>query len=119
MIQHPDRPRFLFHAPLPCGFARKILGENLHRHISSQTRIPRPVDLTHAAGPEQADYLVRPEARARLEAGPVSFAYDQQWLRYPAVLIELALVVGAFLLWRGSARFRFRRSKVAAPEESA
>jgi hypothetical protein len=52
-------------------------------------------------------------------AGPVSFAYDQQWLRYPAVLIELALVFGAFLLWRGSARFRFRRPKVESTEETA
>jgi hypothetical protein len=40
-------------------------------------------------------------------AGTVSFSYDDQWLRYPAVLIELGLVFGAFLLWRGSAKFKF------------
>jgi GT2 family glycosyltransferase len=40
-------------------------------------------------------------------AGTVSFSYGDQWLRYPAVLIELALIFGAFLLWRGSAKFSF------------
>ena len=39
--------------------------------------------------------------------GSVSFAYGDQWLRYPALLIELGLVAGAFLLWRGSARFKW------------
>jgi hypothetical protein len=41
------------------------------------------------------------------QAGPVSFSYGDQWLRYPEVLVELGLVFGAFLLWRGSARFRW------------
>jgi hypothetical protein len=40
------------------------------------------------------------------QPGAVSFSYGDQWRRYPEVLIELALVVGAFLLWRGSARFK-------------
>lgn len=46
--------------------------------------------------------------------GTVSFAYGNQWLRYPVVLIELALIFGAFCLWRGSARFKwpFRRRPV-------
>jgi hypothetical protein len=39
--------------------------------------------------------------------GTVSFAYGDQWMRYPAVLFELALVVGAFLVWRGSWRFKW------------
>lgn len=45
--------------------------------------------------------------------GDVSFAYGNQWIRYPALLIQLALGFGAFLLWRGSARFRwpFRRRR--------
>jgi hypothetical protein len=52
--------------------------------------------------------------------GPVSFSYGDQWLRYPAVLIELVLVAGAFLLWRGSASFRRRRPVVeVAPSEAA
>jgi hypothetical protein len=43
--------------------------------------------------------------------GPISFSYDDQWQRYPWVLLEIGLVVGAFLVWRGSARFKlpFRR----------
>jgi hypothetical protein len=40
-------------------------------------------------------------------AGTVSFSYGDQWLRYPEVLIELGLVAGAFLLWRGSAKFKW------------
>ncbi len=50
--------------------------------------------------------------------GPVSFSYGDQWLRYPAVVIQLVLLVGAYLLWRGSARFRRRRPK-PAPEETS
>lgn len=38
-------------------------------------------------------------------SGSVAFSYAKQWLRYPALLLELAVLVGAFLLWRGSARF--------------
>ncbi|MGZ4689406.1 MAG: glycosyltransferase [Acidimicrobiia bacterium] len=43
--------------------------------------------------------------------GTVSFSYGNQWQRYPALLVELGLVGGAFVLWRGSARFKwpFRR----------
>jgi hypothetical protein len=48
--------------------------------------------------------------------GPVSFSYGDQWMRYPAVLLQLALVVGAFLLWRGSARFELRRRRPVEEE---
>ncbi len=41
------------------------------------------------------------------QPGAVSFSYGDQWQRYPLVLVEIALVVGAFLLWRGSARFKW------------
>jgi hypothetical protein len=37
--------------------------------------------------------------------GTVAFDFANQWWRYPVVLLELLLVVGAWLLWRGSARF--------------
>jgi GT2 family glycosyltransferase len=37
--------------------------------------------------------------------GTVSFEFANQWWRYPVVVLELALVIGAWLLWRGSARF--------------
>jgi hypothetical protein len=52
--------------------------------------------------------------------GPVSFSYANQWLRYPVVLLELALIVGAFLLWRGSARFNwpFRRRHAEADADA-
>jgi hypothetical protein len=48
--------------------------------------------------------------------GPVSFSYANQWFRYPVVLMQLALVIGAWLLWRGSWRFHwpFRRRRADA-----
>jgi hypothetical protein len=48
--------------------------------------------------------------------GAVSFSYGDQWLRYPAVLLEIGLVAGAFLLWRGSARFRWSLRRPPADE---
>ncbi len=48
--------------------------------------------------------------------GTVSFSYGDQWQRYPVVLIELGLVAGAFLLWRGSARFRMPFRRPSEPE---
>jgi GT2 family glycosyltransferase len=51
--------------------------------------------------------------------GPVSFSYGDQWLRYPALLVELGLVAGAFLLWRGSARFRWPLRRRRAEEVSS
>lgn len=47
--------------------------------------------------------------------GPVTFSYAEQWLRYPALLVELALLVGAFLLWRGSAKFELGRRRRRVP----
>jgi hypothetical protein len=46
-------------------------------------------------------------------AGTVNIAFANQWWRYPVVLLQLALVVGTWLLWRGSARFTlpWRRSR--------
>jgi GT2 family glycosyltransferase len=66
-------------------------------------------DLTHRRAYAWANGYELPQR------GAVTFDYANQWWRYPAVLLELALVVGAFLLWRGSARFRlpWRREKAA------
>lgn len=48
--------------------------------------------------------------------GTVSFAYGDQWQRYPAVILELGLVAGAFLVWRGSARFKWPLRRPPSPE---
>jgi hypothetical protein len=56
-------------------------------------------DLPHRRAFEWANGYAHPRA------GEVSFSFTQQWWRYPVVLLQLALVVGAWLLWRGSARF--------------
>lgn len=52
--------------------------------------------------------------------GAVSFSFTKQWLRYPIVLLELVIVVGAWLLWRGSWRFRmpWRRREANREEPS-
>ena len=57
-----------------------------------------------------------PTATPSTSPGPVSFSYGDQWQRYPVVLIELGLVVGAFLLWRGSARFKLPFRRPSDPE---
>ena len=38
--------------------------QDLDRHVAAQTRIERPPDLTHAAGADERDQLVRAEALA-------------------------------------------------------
>ena len=51
--------------------------------------------------------------------GSVSISDTQQWLRYPIVLIELLLVLGAVMLWRGTTRFRRKRARATAPDQAA
>jgi hypothetical protein len=41
-----------------------ILGQDLDRDFPPQTRVPRPIDLPHAAGPEKAEDLVRSQVRS-------------------------------------------------------
>ena len=53
------RPSFLV--------ARQLLGQDLDRDVSLEASVPRFVDLTHAAGPDGLDDLVRPQLRARLD----------------------------------------------------
>ncbi|MBM3674077.1 MAG: glycosyltransferase [Actinobacteria bacterium] len=50
---------------------------------------------------------------AHPDKGTVTISYGRQWTRYPLVLLQLAIVVGAFGLWRGSLRFR-RRGRAAS-----
>jgi hypothetical protein len=40
--------------------------------------------------------------------GAVSFSFTEQWMRYPAILLQVLLVVGAVLLWRGRVSLRRR-----------
>jgi GT2 family glycosyltransferase len=46
--------------------------------------------------------------------GAVSFAFTDQWMRYPVLAVQVALILGAFLLWRGGVGRR--RSQPAGSE---
>jgi hypothetical protein len=52
-------PRFQFEPLPPHGIVRHFRRQNLQRHISSQSRIARPVHFPHAACAERGDDLVR------------------------------------------------------------
>ena len=43
------------------GVAGQLLGQDLDRDLAVQPRVPRAVDLAHAAGAERGDDLVRAE----------------------------------------------------------
>ena len=47
---------------------RKTLGEHLDGDVPFQTRIPRPVDLTHAACAERRDNLVHSQLGTWLQS---------------------------------------------------
>ena len=42
-------------------------------------------------------------------AGPVSFSYANQWMRWPAVALQVGVIVGAVVLWRSDRPRRARR----------
>ncbi len=55
--------------------ARELLGQSLDRDLASQTGIVGPVDLSHAAGPQQVQNRVDAELRARREGHRVPRFY--------------------------------------------
>jgi hypothetical protein len=49
-------------------------------------------------------------------AGPVSFSYANQWMRWPAALLQIGVIVGAVVLWRSD---RPRRARPVGGEPIA
>ena len=49
MIERSERPRLALEAGEPIGVERGR-GQDLQRHVATEPRIARAVDLTHAAG---------------------------------------------------------------------
>ncbi|MBE3073715.1 MAG: hypothetical protein IMZ75_02035 [Actinobacteria bacterium] len=43
---------------------RQRLGQDLDRDVATEFRVPRPIDLAHAARADGGDDLIRPEAGA-------------------------------------------------------
>ena len=62
MVERGDGAGLLLEAGAAAGIARDIGGENLDGHIAAQTRIAGPVNLSHGAGAQTGDNLVRAEA---------------------------------------------------------
>ena len=68
MIQRRDGPRLLLEATDAIGVGGERLGENLDRHVTTQTRIARAIHLAHAAGTEGSFDHVGPERCTNGEA---------------------------------------------------
>jgi hypothetical protein len=58
VVERRDRPRLALEA------VAEMLGGHLDRHVASETRVARAVHLTHSAGANRADDLVRTESGA-------------------------------------------------------
>jgi hypothetical protein len=63
--QHRHRPRLVLEPPQSLRARPPLRRDHLHRDVSPQPRVPRPVDLPHPPRPDEAEDLVRPEMRPR------------------------------------------------------
>jgi hypothetical protein len=66
MVELARRARLLLEAPAQVGASREVT-DALDRDAAAEPRVARAVDLAHAAGAQQSDDLVRPEAGPRAE----------------------------------------------------
>jgi hypothetical protein len=64
MIERGGGAGFLFEAAEPGGIAAEGSRQHFDRHIAPEPRVASPIDLAHAAGANQRDDLVRPQARS-------------------------------------------------------
>src|SRR4051812_41599786 len=64
MREGGDRPRLPLEPRKRLRPIREIDRENLYRDVSVQLRIPRAIDLAHAAGTERRDDFIGAEAGA-------------------------------------------------------
>jgi hypothetical protein len=68
MIQRAGQARFLLESDEVLGVRRQLGADDLERDVSVQAHIPRPVDLAHASGPDEACDLVNTQLGASREA---------------------------------------------------
>jgi hypothetical protein len=66
MVQRSERFRFALKASESIVIRRQGPRQNLDGDVAIEPRVPRPIDLAHAAGPEGGKNLVRAEADAGL-----------------------------------------------------
>ena len=64
MIQCGDGFRFALETGKTLRVCREEFGEDLDRHVALESRVARPVDLAHPAGPKSGKDFVRAEAGA-------------------------------------------------------
>ena len=67
MVEGARGLRLLLEAAQAIGVRRHRLRQHLHRDLAAEPRVPRAVDLAHAAGPQRPADLVRAEMRPRLQ----------------------------------------------------
>jgi hypothetical protein len=63
MVQRRNRPRLLLEAPQAVGIVSEGNRQYLQRHISQQSSVAGAIHLSHAAGTDKCNDLVRPELR--------------------------------------------------------
>ena len=59
---------FAFEAREPVAIVGQLVRKNLDRYLPPETHVARAIDLPHAARPDRASDLVRPEARAGFQS---------------------------------------------------
>src|SRR5207249_2597630 len=64
VIQRGEHLRFALEPRRAVGVERPRLRQDLDRHLAPELRVAGAVDLTHPAGTERGDNLVRSEAAA-------------------------------------------------------
>ena len=64
MIERRDRAGFALEPLSPVAVARELPRENLDRDHAIETHVPCLVDLAHAPGTEELEYVIWTEARA-------------------------------------------------------
>ena len=62
MVERRDRPRLALEALADCGFGGELRRQHLDRDVAIEPRVAGAIHLAHAAGAEQRDDLVGPEA---------------------------------------------------------
>jgi hypothetical protein len=64
MIQRGQHPRLALEPRATIGVGREDVRQNLDRHVASERRIARTVDVTHPACAEERADFVRPKTLA-------------------------------------------------------
>ena len=62
MVQRAGGPRFLLEAAQAVRIIRDLRGQHFDRDVPVQSRIAGAIDLAHAPGSEECDYLMRAES---------------------------------------------------------